>query len=291
MRTTLAREGTAGLERLRNQVDVTLRASAADIRVGEGSDGIERIEAFFPSHGFSPHRHDTYAIGMTLAGVQTFRYRGEQRYCLPGQCHILHPDEVHDGSSAAEGGFRYRIAYIDPCLVQQAIGGRPLPLVENPVLELAPAQKRLLSAAWDMADPIDALRRTEIATAVAEVLEALSSPRPRRREPLCLDGLLRVRDLLAAAPAKAHTVKELERIAALDRWTLARQFRAAFGTSPTHFRTMRQLDEVRRLVRCGESLIDASLQAGFFYQSHKSRLVKQAYCLTPGKWGAALRSP
>ncbi|WP_331459548.1 AraC family ligand binding domain-containing protein, partial [Nonomuraea sp. SBT364] len=24
-----------------------------------------------------PHRHDTYAIGITLTGVQTFRYRGE----------------------------------------------------------------------------------------------------------------------------------------------------------------------------------------------------------------------
>ncbi len=291
MQTKPAREETARPERLRKQIDVNLRASTADIRVGEGSDGIERVEAYFPSLGFSPHRHDTYAIGITLAGVQTFRYRGEQRYCLPGQCHILHPDEVHDGSSAGEGGFRYRIAYIDPCLVQHAIGGRPLPLVANPVIALNPAQKRLLSAAWDMADPIDALRQADIATAVAEVLEAHSSPRPRRREPLCLDALLRVRDLLAAAPAKAHTVKELERIAALDRWTLARQFRAAFGTSPTHFRTMRQLDEVRRLVRCGESLIDASLQAGFFDQSHMSRLFKQAYGLTPGKWVASLRSP
>jgi hypothetical protein len=33
---------------------------------------------------FAPHRHDTYAIGITLAGVQTFRYRSEQRHCLPG---------------------------------------------------------------------------------------------------------------------------------------------------------------------------------------------------------------
>jgi AraC-like DNA-binding protein len=290
MQTKLAREGTAGLERLRKRVDVNLRASTADIRVGKGSDGIERIEAFFPSHGFSPHRHDTYAIGITLSGVQTFRYRGQQRYCLPGQCHILHPDEVHDGSSAADGGFRYRIAYIDPCLIQQAIGGRPLPLVENPVLTLRPVQKRLLSPMWDMADPIDALRQTEIASAVAEALEALSPPRPRRREPLCLDALLRVRDLIAAAPATLHTVKELERIAGLDRWTLARQFRAAFGTSPTHFRTMRQLDEVRRLVRCGDSLTDASLQAGFFDQSHMSRMFKQAYGLTPGKWGGSLSS-
>ena len=40
-------------------------------------------------------------------------------------------------------------------------------------------------------------------------------------------------------------------MAGLDRWNLARQFRAAFGTSPSRFRTMRQLDEVRRLLTRG----------------------------------------
>lgn len=290
MQTKLTPEGRTDAERLRKHADMDAHAPIAKIRFGEGSDGIERIEVHFPRYGFSRHRHDTYAIGITLSGVQTFMYRGVQRYCLPGQCHILHPDETHDGLSGAEDGFRYLIAYIDPCLIQHAIGGRPLPFVGDPVPELRPAQKCLLSAAWDMTDPIDALRQTEIAAAVAEALETLSSPRPRRREPLCLDALLRVRDLLAAAPADIYTVTELERVAKLDRWTLARQFRAAFGTSPTRFRTMRQLDEVRRLMKRGASLTDASLQAGFADQSHMSRMFKRAYGRTPGKWAASLPS-
>src|SRR5690606_2842406 len=36
--------------------------------------GIERIEARFHGKGFEPHRHDTYALGVTMAGIQTFRY-------------------------------------------------------------------------------------------------------------------------------------------------------------------------------------------------------------------------
>src|ERR1700750_1404381 len=71
--------------------------------------GIERLEARFRGRAFSPHRHDTYAIGITLAGVQTFRYRGEARHCLPGQWHILHPDEIHDGAAGTDEGFAYRI--------------------------------------------------------------------------------------------------------------------------------------------------------------------------------------
>lgn len=283
-----AHEPAIGLERSCEGSGTGPRAPIADFRAGEGSEGIERIEAYIPSLGFSMHRHDTYAIGITLSGVQAFKYRGAQRYCLPGECHILHPDEAHDGSSASEGGFRYRIAYIDPCLVQRAIGGKPLPFVETPVVKLTPAQERLLSAAWDMTDQVDALRQVEIVAAVTEVLETLVSPRGRKQDSLCLDALLRVHELLASVPASRHALEELERVAGLDRWTLARQFRAAFGTSPTRFRTMRQLDKVRLLLRRGAPLIEAAQEAGFADQCHMSRLFRQAYGLPPGKWVASL---
>ena len=39
----------------------------------EAVQGVERIEAFFQGKAYAMHRHDTYAIGRTLAGVQSFR--------------------------------------------------------------------------------------------------------------------------------------------------------------------------------------------------------------------------
>jgi AraC-like DNA-binding protein len=266
------------------------RVTSAEIRLGEGGNGIERAEAYFPDQAFAPHRHDTYAIGITISGVQAFTYRGVRRYCQPGECHILHPDEAHDGASGAEGGFRYRIAYIDPSLVQQAIGGRALPFVENPVIRLRSSYKRRLSGAWDMADKIDSVRQVELATDLADTLESIATVGPRRRESLCLPALHRVRDILASVPSSRHSMQNLEREAGIDRWTLARQFRAAFGTSPTRFRTMRQLDEVRALVKGGTSLAEAAEDAGFADQGHMSRLFKQAYGLSPGKWAAAISS-
>src|SRR2546421_4466625 len=102
------------------------------IRFGTGTLGLERAEVSL-SGAFEPHRHDTYAIGITTAGVQTFRYRGSRRVCLPGQLHILHPDEAHDGAAGTEDGFSYRIIYIAPELIRQALDGDALPFVANPV--------------------------------------------------------------------------------------------------------------------------------------------------------------
>jgi hypothetical protein len=107
------------------------------IKIASGAAGIERMEAHLHGQAFSRHRHDTYAIGMTFSGVQRFYFRGEQWHCLPGQCHILHPDEAHDGGAGTDAGFGYRIVYVDPALVLQALGGQALPFVAQPVVDMA----------------------------------------------------------------------------------------------------------------------------------------------------------
>ena len=44
---------------------------------------------------------------------------------------------LHDGGAGTDEGFGYRIAYVDPSLIQQALGGKPLPFVADPVLDAA----------------------------------------------------------------------------------------------------------------------------------------------------------
>jgi AraC-like DNA-binding protein len=263
----------------------------AQISSASGGVGIERLEAHFYGQAFSPHRHDIYAIGLTLAGVQTFRFRGEQRYCLPGQCHILHPDETHDGAAATDAGFGYRIAYIDPSLIQQALCGTSLPFVAEPVVDATRVAEHCSTDLWDLDSDIDEYRQAELISGIASMLADVAAPGKSLRGPLPLDRLSLVRDCIGSRPDKQHSLQELERIAGLDRWTLARQFRAAFGTSPSRYRTMRQLDQVRRLLKRGLSLTEAAFEAGFADQSHMTRHFKRTYGLTPGDWMAAQRVP
>jgi AraC-like DNA-binding protein len=255
------------------------------MRLGRSAHGLELVEARFVGQAFSPHRHDSYAIGLTLEGVQTFRYRGAQRQCLPGECHVLHPDELHDGGSGSAAPFVYRIAYVDPTLVQAQLGGSPLPFVTDPVVRLTDAQRRRLSPAWDLDGALDEMAVAEISAAVADfLLEVSGSRSPRTALPMA--ALERARALLLAEPAMPHSAVELERVTGLDRWTLARQFRAAFGTSPTRYRTMRQLDQVRRAIRRHRSLAEASHAAGFCDQSHMTRMFTRVYGVPPARWGA-----
>src|SRR5215467_4238891 len=150
------------------------------IRFGPSAQGVERADVYLSTCAFEPHRHDTYAIGITTAGVQVFHYRGSRRVCLPGQLHVLHPDERHDGGPGTDDGFGYRILYIAPELVREALGGRALPFVADPVHELTAATRPIASALADLSEPLTELGRAEIAAAAADCLVSLGGLPGRR---------------------------------------------------------------------------------------------------------------
>jgi AraC-like DNA-binding protein len=259
------------------------------LRFGASAGGVTRAEAHFSTGGFQPHRHDTYAIGITTAGVQTFRYRGARRVCVPGQLHILHPDEAHDGAPGTAEGFRYRILYVEPALIQCALEGAALPFVADPVHDPTPATRELASLLDDIDEPISDLRRVEMATIIADTLRSLSG-RPQRRVSIDLAAVHIVRDYLDAHPTDQTRAHTLERLAGIDRFSIARHFRRAFGTSPDRYRTVRRLALVRSAIESGQPLAMAAAQAGFADQSHMTRQFKRTYGLTPARWASTVIS-
>ena len=256
------------------------------IRFGPSAYGIERAEVYLSTRGFDPHRHDTYGIGITTAGVQTFGYRGSQRVCLPGQLHVLHPDETHDGGPGTEDGLGYRILYIPPELVRGALGGRALPFVADPVQEPIPAVRPIASLLADIDDPISELSCAEIAVAVGDCLLSLSGRPDRRRATVDIRAVELVREYLAAHAREQTPASTLEKIAGTDRFTITRHFRWAFGTSPDRYRTLRRLALAQAAIESGQSLAQFAAEAGFADQSHMTRQFKRTYGLTPTRWRA-----
>jgi AraC-like DNA-binding protein len=256
------------------------------IRFGPSAPGLERAAVYLSTCAFEPHKHDTYAIGITTAGVQTFRYRGTRRVALPGQLHVLHPDEIHDGAAGTDAGFGYRILYIAPELVRDALGGAALPFVADPVQSRTPPTQLAASILADIDEPISDLARVAIAAMIADTLCALGG-RPDRH-PITIDvrAVELARDYLAAHAGEQTPASTLERVTGNDRFTLARHFRQAFGTSPDRYRTMRRLALVRSAIETGVPLAQAAVRAGFADQSHMTRQFKRAYGLTPARWTA-----
>ena len=277
----VAEAGKARLER-------SCRSDAEDwVRLGTGAAGIERIEAFFRGYAYDSHRHDTYAFGLTLSGVQSFDYRGERRDSLGGHAIVLHPDELHNGRSGIAEGFRYRMIYVEPRLIREAMGeqGRSLPFAPAAVSQDTRLVAAVTGALRDLDAPLEALKLDDIVVPLTDALCALdpTAARPRRQR-LDRPALERARDYLDAHPEAPVASEALEKLTGLDRFTLARQFRAAFGTSPYNYLVMRRLGRARQLLALGTGLAEVAAACGFADQSHLTRQFHRAYGVTPGRW-------
>ncbi len=249
--------------------------------------GVELLRAWFGGRAYARHRHDTYAIGVTEAGVQMFDYRGRVERSTPGQVVVLHPDEAHDGRAGAKGGFGYRIVYVDPARIAaavRAITGRPtpLPFVGAPVSR-NPTLAGAVTAAFRSAP--EPLALDALVLRLAEGLIEGGPDGPSAGAPRRLDhaALARGRAFLDSRRAIVRSA-ELEAVTGLSRYELARQFRAWYGTSPYRYSLMRRLDFARSQLCGGRPLAELALTAGFADQAHFTRMFRSAYGVTPGRY-------
>jgi AraC-like DNA-binding protein len=236
---------------------------------------------------FAPHRHDSYALGITLRGVQSFSYRGTTLHSEAGCAFAIHPDEKHDGRAGTDEGYGYRIVYIAPQLVAEALGSRALPFVKDAVTRESGLHRAIRAALDGFDAPIDDLHFDDTIAHLADAIAGHDpAPRPTAAK---AESAVRIAQACLDDARDLPSSETLERLTGLSRFELARQFRRCLGTSPHRYATMRRLERARELIAAGVPLAQAAATTGFADQSHMTRRFKQAYGLAPGEWRALTR--
>ena len=282
------RSGGEGLERSCRAAVAGWLASTTPV------EGVELFRASLTGEVYGKHRHDTYAVGVTDRGVQVFDYRGAARVRTRGQVVVLYPDEVHNGRAGTDEGFGYRIIYVEPAHLAEALRtlrGRPgpLPFVSETV-SLNARLRRAVDEAFRA--PLESLSADGLIVELAEgLLAAEHGGRPATSARVDVAAVERAREFLDAQRTRVVHSSELESITGLTRYDLARQFRAMLGTSPYRYLLMRRLGFARDKIHQQRSLVEVAGEAGFADQAHFTRVFKAAFGLTPGRYRALRVGP
>jgi AraC-like DNA-binding protein len=261
---------------------------------------LEAMHAHFEQHIYHRHSHDTYSLGVTETGAQSFTCRRSAHTSAAGMVMAFNPDDAHDGWATGEPGFTYRMIHIGPELVSGVLddtAGRPvgLPLFADPVISdpVLAAQVRGLHRALLGGAP--ALRRGEMVSAVirtavlraatrseASLLTAAATPADGRRVARC------ARDLIASRYLEDMTTDDLAEVTGRSRFTVHRAFTHVYGMAPSDYQRQLRLRTARSLIAQGHPISEAAVQAGFADQSHLSRWFIRCYGVTPGRYQRAL---
>jgi AraC-like DNA-binding protein len=97
------------------------------------------------------------------------------------------------------------------------------------------------------------------------------------------------RDYMAANFERNIGNRELASLTGLSRYHFVRSFRRAFGIPPHAYLNQIWLLAAKRLLEEGRSPGEAAAAAGFFDQSHLTRLFKRACGITPAVYAVPAR--
>lgn len=253
--------------------------------------GATLMHAHFRQHAFERHSHETYSIGLTHSGVQTFHCAGTLHASLPGDLILFNPDEAHDGQRGAPEGFGYSILYLPEAAVAacaDARAGIRMPrYFRSPVVRdgaLAALFKRAMAAVPQAGET---LRAEELlAQLVARILlrHGEAGARTDTLGSRAGDRMERVRDYLHAHYAEDVTVEDLACVAGLSRAHLTRAFTRQFGVPPHLYLNAVRLRQAQAAMLAGQPLAEAALACGFADQSHFTRRFKGAVGTSPARW-------
>lgn len=119
---------------------------------------------------------------------------------------------------------------------------------------------------------------------LAHALEGAAGGPSRATAAIDYRAAERARLYLHDLPHGTVTLESLEAISGRDRWSLSRDFRRLFGTSPYRYLVQRRLEAAKVGLRRGVPPAQAALESGFADQAHMSRHFKKAFGVTPGRW-------
>jgi AraC-like DNA-binding protein len=247
-----------------------------------GVAGVREVfHARFVGHAYPRHTHDAWTVLLVDQGAVRYALDRRDHGTVPDRVALLPPHVVHDGRAATTAGFRKRVLYLEPDVVDPALVGRA---VDEPTIadhELAGAL-RVLHAAL-----VRGVSRLEAETRLALVAERLAAR--LRGTPHVDDDAARghgvadaARDLLDGDPSAGLGLADLGRAVGSSPTHLVRAFTRRFGVPPHAYVVGRRVDAARRMLLAGIAPADAAVAAGFHDQPHLTRTFRRHVGTTPG---------
>ncbi|PWU54281.1 AraC family transcriptional regulator [Micromonospora sp. S4605] len=244
----------------------------------------EVFHAHFVDHAYPAHTHDVWTLLIVDDGAIRFDLDRHRHGALRPSVTLLPPHVPHDGRSATRHGFRKRVLYLDPSVLDAAATGAA---VDRPNLPDQQLRRRIHQLHQALARPGDGF---EADSRLAFILERLNLHLrrhiPTGDQPAAHVLAVRLRELLDARTAEGVTLREAAGLLHAHPTHLVRAFTRTYGLPPHSYLTSRRIELARRLLLAGRRPAEVAAAAGFHDQSHLTRHFKRHLGVSPTRYAS-----
>ncbi|MEM9873264.1 MAG: AraC family transcriptional regulator [Myxococcota bacterium] len=235
-----------------------------------------------------PHHHPTWQVGQVTRGSMVFSV-GDRAAVATAPALVVTPPLVTHAIAAHEDDAT--CAYVQVELsadMQLGTWSRVRPVVLHEETAYV-AMSRLVEASRAARAEGERLGRL---VGLAERLVEIAAAAADGDDGAPRDWVAaRVRGYLAAHLDRKVAIEELVTEVGVSRATLMRRFRRAMGTTPRDYHLSLRLRRACESIDNGASLAQASIEAGFYDQSHLARQARSVLAMRPGTWRDRRRVP
>ena len=241
---------------------------------------------------FARHMHDQFGIGVMLAGAhRSASCRGAVE-AFAGDAITVNPGEIHDGAPVGESARTWKMLYIEPGVVMEAVGHITegsttdaefaAPVLSRP--GLVPHFRELFSILTATDAPHARMRAEELLLLLLDASLVVRRIGERAQDaPQAIRHALR---LIDDTPAMPLSLDDLARESGLSRYQVLRGIAKATGLTPHAYLVQRRAQMARRLITQGTTLVQAALESGFADQSHMTRVFVRQYGVSPAMFAS-----
>jgi AraC-like DNA-binding protein len=248
-------------------------------------EGIELYQAHIVRFAFDPHVHEGFGLGAIESGVERFRYRGSDHLAPAQSVVLMNPDVLHTGRAETPQGWRYRMIYIEPQVLEAVTGERGWWFAE-PVAHEAEVARRINSLLASMWEAGDALAQDG---ALMELLDAVRplarDGRPEQASRIRQDAALdRAVTLMHDRLADSLSLDDLASQADLSPFHFQRRFKARHHATPHQMLMALRLFRAKQLLAAGCAPASVAADVGLVDQAHLTRRFARMYGVTPAHY-------
>ncbi len=244
--------------------------------------GVELYQAHIDRYTFEPHAHDAFGIGTVETGAERFRYRGAQHLAAPGALVLMNPDELHTGEAETEGGWHYRMIYLEAATLARISGEKGCWFSEVVYHDAAAARRlsQALAALWQTHDP---LALDSLLLSVIDIFRPYARiARPQQDEPTLRFAI--VTEFLRENFASPILLGELAALVSLSPYHFQRKFKAQFHVTPHQMLMAIRLEQAKRMLSRGMPAAQVAVASGLTDQAHLTKAFANRYGVTPVRY-------